>query len=305
MNTFGNTFRMTTYGESHGPAVGAVVDGCPANLRIDQERIDASLRRRRDGAVGAQTTARREADTVEWLGGLMEGVTTGAPLAFVLRNEDTRSEDYDSLRGMLRPGHGDYTWLAKHGMYDHRGGGRNSGRITAAWVVAGCVAAQVLRQWHIAIEATLLAPGRVRCVATHVPAGWGAPSFGSCKAMLAQAMMSIPSAMAFEMGAGVEAAAMAGEEYADAWDAAQPFATLTNHCGGVQGGITNGMPLQFGVSFHLPVTHTGTLRCANAKTGIVENVCVTGRHDKDHTSRLLPVVEAMAALALVNFAIEH
>lgn len=303
MNTFGTIFRMTCFGESHGTAVGAIVDGCPAGLHIDMALVDEDLRRRR-GERNDGTTARKEPDSVEWLGGLTEGTTTGAPIAFMMLNKDVRSEDYDNLRGMLRPGHGDYAWLAKHGTIDNRGGGRNSGRITAPWVVAGAIAKQLLGKCAIAIRATSDYAGRVLCQADGVPAGWGNPSFHSLKAVLAKAMMGIPSATAFEMGVGKEAAAMTGEEYADAWDEQRPFRTQTNHCGGVQGGISDGMPVQFAVTFHMPVTHEGDMRCADAATGRVASVAVKGRHDKDHTARLLPIVEAMAALTLVNFALE-
>ncbi|MDY5969756.1 MAG: chorismate synthase [Bacteroidales bacterium] len=303
MNTFGATFRMTSFGESHGTAVGAVIDGCPAGLKLDMAYIEEDLRRRR-GGKGDGTTTRKEPDTVEWLSGLMDGVTTGAPIAFAISNKDVRNEDYENLQGLLRPGHGDYAWLAKHGIYDPRGGGRNSGRITAPWVVVGCIAKQVLERWNVSVRAESCTSGRVMCRADGVPAGWGAPSFSSLKAVMAQAAMSIPSATAFEMGLGKDAAAMTGEEYADAWEERLPFKTTTNHCGGVQGGLSCGMPLEFAVTFHMPVTHTGIMRCANATTGMVEEVEVKGRHDKDHTARLLPVVEAMAAIVLANFALE-
>lgn len=302
MDTLGTTFRFTSFGESHGPAVGGIIDGCPAGVVPDMRLISSQLQRRAGGAPSCPTTKRKEDDDVEWLGGLLNGITTGAPLAFLVRNRDARSGDYDVLKDKLRPGHGEYPRLRKFGITDYRGGGRNSGRITASWVVAGSIAQQILMQQGIVIAARLLSKGIVGCTATSVPAGWGSPAFGSLKAMFAQAMMSIPSATAFEMGLGTKAAELSGTDYADAWDPQRPFCTLTNHCGGVQGGLSNGMPIELRVTFHAPVTQPGLMRCADAATGTIEEVKVTGRHDQDHTSRCLPIVESLTALVLVQFS---
>lgn len=304
MDTLGTTFRFTSFGESHGPVIGGIIDGCPAGLNPDMLLIRNQLLRRAGGDPSYPTTTRKEDDVVEWLSGLLNGTTTGAPLAFLVRNRDVRSSDYDSLKDKLRPGHGEYPRLQKFGITDYRGGGRNSGRITASWVVAGCIAQQILAQQGIAISARKLSKGIVGCTAISVPAGWGSPAFGSLKAMLAQAMMSIPSATAFEIGLGTEASDLSGTDYADAWDPQHPFHTLTNHCGGVQGGISNGMPIELRVTFHAPVTQPGPMYCADAATGAVEKTEVTGRHDQDHTYRCLPIVETLTALVLIQFSRE-
>lgn len=312
MNTFGSRFRFTSFGESHGPAMGGVIDGCPHGLKIDETFIADNLQRRMLGD-GKETTARHEPDKVEWLSGLLNGETTGTSLAFLIHNKDARSEDYDNLHYMLRPGHGEGGYLAKYGIFDHRGGGRNSGRITAPWVVAGSIAQLVLRKrFPLSVRAQTQKRGMVECEC-HISengegfpmmAGLGEPSFHSLKAVLAQAMMSIPSAVAFDMGIGREAIEMTGEEYSDPWDPKRPFHTLTNHCGGVQGGISNGMPLAFRVYFHPPVTHSGTTQCLDYMTKKIKAVEVHGRHDTDHTSRCVPVVESMAAIVLLDFILQ-
>ena len=311
MNTYGSRFRVTTYGESHGPAVGAVIDGCPAGVTLDVQAIDAALARRRLGAP------RHEEDRVEWLAGLKDGVTLGTPLAFLVHNLDTRPADYEPLEHLFRPGHADYTYHAKYGVRDHRGGGRASARETVVRVVAGCVARQLLQ--GIDIEARAEGPaepptddtlgGTVVCRITGVPAGLGEPLFGKLNADLAAAMMSIPSAIGFEMGCGFAAARMKGSEYIDRWNPGHTCPpdgstdttalTQTNHCGGIQGGISNGMPIEFRVAFHPVVSLPRPLECLH-EDGHLETVDIDGRHDRHQTERAAAVVEAMAALCLIN-----
>ena len=303
MNTYGDRFRLTTYGESHGLAVGAVIDGCPAGVRIDTTAIDAMLARRRDGAP------RQESDKVEWLSGLLDGITLGTPLAFLIHNIDARPEDYAQLEHLFRPGHADYTYYMKYGCRDHRGGGRASARETVARVVAGCIAMQLMPEVQISTTVELPSKtktgeedtygGVVRCKVSGVPAGVGNPLFEKLNAQLAAAMMSIPSAIGFEMGAGFAAAAMSGSEYIDCWSPAADGSTLTNHCGGVQGGISNGMPIEFGVAFHPVVSLPTPVECLHEEGRLV-TVDIGGRHDRCHISRAAVVVEAMTALCLVN-----
>lgn len=331
MDTFGSLFKVTTFGESHGTAIGAVIDGCPAGLALDEEWIARDLCRRRIGDPPSPqlTTRRREPDPVEWLSGLCPAgnedagspllLTAGTPLAFIIRNQEAHSEDYEALRHLLRPGHGDYTWLCKYGLRDYRGGGRCSARVTAAWVVAGTVAKQLLAHQGISVQASISAMGMttepgdtlggaVTCIATGVPAGWGEPMFLSLKAQLAMAMMCIPSAVSFEMGIGKAAAAMKGSEYIDQWSdggsgshpGPQNLVTQTNHCGGVQGGISNGMPVTCTVGFHPVVTIGRPIRCADTNTGLLQEIAVGGRHDICQVPRAVPIVEAMAALTLID-----
>lgn len=315
MNTYGELFKLTTFGESHGPAIGGVIDGCPSGIRIDMQAIDADLARRR--GVGPETTARKEPDEVEFLSGLMDGVTLGTPIAFVIRNCDAHSADYNSLEGLFRPGHAEFAWNEKYGIIDHRGGGRASARETVARVVAGAIAKQILGGHGIVISSEIdsvgelkendTAGGIIRCICNGVPAGLGEPIFGKFNAQLAAAMMSIPSAIGFEMGLGFAAAAMTGSQFADAWnDEAdnEEKPTITNHCGGIQGGISNGMPIEFRVAFHPIVTTPGELRCRD-KQGNIRSVDVGGRHDRCQISRTTVIVEAMAALCLLNNLMKH
>ena len=317
MNTYGDKFRVTTYGESHGLAVGAVIDGCPAGVAIDMNAIEALLMRRRERAP------RQEEDQIEWLSGVVDGITLGTPIAFVIRNKDTRPEDYAELEHLFRPGHADYTYYMKYGLRDHRGGGRASARETVARVVAGAIAEQLMPEVEIRVESEEwraesgerrvesgerrvesgndTVGGVVRCCVKGVPAGVGEPLFGKLNAQLAAAMMSIPSAIGFEMGAGFAAARMKGSEYIDKWSAeGSERRTMTNHCGGIQGGISNGMPIEFSVAFHPVVTIPQPLECLH-EDGHLETVNIDGRHDRSHVERAAAVVEAMTALCLVNY----
>lgn len=305
MNTFGNNFRLTTFGESHGAAIGGVVDGFPAGIHIDTDFIAGEMQRRHDNVLG---TSRREPDEVEMLSGLLDGVTLGTPIAFLIRNHDVRSEDYAALQRLQRPGHADYTWEQRYGLRDWRGGGRASGRETAARVVGGAIAKMLLCTKQIAISSKVVeqgvagegdsAGGVVECTITGLKAGYGNPVFDKLNARLAAAMMSIPSAIGFEMGAGFASARMQGSEYIDRWN--PDHTTQSNHCGGVQGGISNGMPVVCRVAFHPVASIAKPIECIDNQ-GNIETVTLAGRHDRCHVPRTAVVVEAMAAMTVADF----
>lgn len=306
-NTFGTKFRLTTFGESHGIAIGGVVDGCPAGLKFDKQLIDSDMQRRH---IGTDATTRQERDQVEILSGIFNEVTLGTPIAFIIKNEDIRSDDYSSLTDLYRPGHADYTYEMRYGRRDPRGGGRASGRETAARVAAGAIAKMVLRDKAIRINASLQEShtppandsvgGIISCTISGVPAGIGDPVFNKLNARLAASMMSIPSAIGFEMGAGFAATQMKGSEFRDNWN--DDFSTRTNHCGGIQGGISNGMPITFRVAFHPVTTISQPTECID-RNGILHTIVPEGRHDRNHLPRTVVVVEAMAALTIVDFII--
>ena len=301
MNTFGTLFRLTTFGESHGPAMGGIIDGCPAGLFIDRDFVAEELRRRREGDTPSTlTTMRKEPDPVEWLSGIFENRTLGTPIAFTVPNSDCRSEDYESLRDCCRPGHADYTYQQKYHHRDYRGGGRASGRETVARVVAGAIAKLWLAQHHIALNAVHHG-FLVTCTVTGLPAGVGSPVFDRLNARLSYAVLSIPSAVNFCTGSQPDDWRLPANEYPDHWNAHGQNETLTstNHCGGVQGGISNGMPVVFHVGFHPPVTHPQGMTC-RMPDGTLKNVSPHGRHDIDHSSRLPVIVESMAALAVAD-----
>lgn len=309
MNTFGNRFRLTTFGESHGPAIGGVIDGCPAGLAVDYVLLEAEMTRRH---VGAHATTRHESDNVEFLSGIYDGKTLGTPIAFIIRNSDARSSDYDGLDKLLRPGHADFTTMQRYGIRDPRGGGRASGRETAVRVAAGAIAKMILNGKGISITATASCGtpaandstgGTIECTIEGVPAGLGNPIFDKLNARLAAAMMSIPSAIGFEMGTGFDAAQMRGSEFRDNWCVSDDHvATTTNHCGGIQGGISNGMPITFRTAFHPVVTIPQPTECL-APDGTLTTVTPAGRHDRCHLPRTVVVVEAMAALTIVDFVV--
>ncbi len=301
-NTYGDRFRLTTYGESHGLAVGAVIDGCPSGIAIDMEAIAKALARRSEGAP------RAEADKVKWLSGIKDGITLGTPLCFVVENKDAHSDDYASLEHMFRPGHADYTYYMKYGLRDHRGGGRASARETLARVVAGTIAQQLMPEIAIHAEVAMLGPqsddnttgGIVSCRITGVTAGIGEPLFGKLNASLAAAMLSIPSSIGFEIGVGFAAAEMSGSEYIDRWSPSGDGSTTSNHCGGIQGGISNGMPIEFRVAFHPVVSLPQPIDCLH-EDGHLETVVIGGRHDRCAILRAPVIVESMAALCLINY----
>lgn len=306
MNTFGQQLRLTTFGESHGAAIGGVIDGLPAGMVLDLSRVAAALKRRREGdTLHNAVTRRHESDEVEWLSGLLDGVTTGQPLTFLIRNEDARSEDYAPLRELCRPGHADYSWRQRYGMHDWRGGGRASGRETVARVVAGAIAQQLCEQrWpQFSIQASVDDSHCVVCRINGVPAGIGNPIFERLNARLAYAMMSIPSSIGFEMGDGFAAAPWDGATWRDEWNS--DGTTRSSHCGGVQGGVSNGMPIRFRVAFHAPVTTVGAVTtCLHEQEKQLQDVTIDGRHDSDHIGRLPVIVEAMACLVLGDFLLQ-
>lgn len=350
-NTFGHLFRFTSWGESHGPALGCVVDGCPAGLALSEADIQPYLDRRRPGQ-SRHVTQRREPDQVRILSGVFEDertdgqVTTGAPISLMIENVDQRSKDYSEIRDTWRPGHADYTYDAKYGVRDYRGGGRSSARETAARVAAGAVARTVLGD-QIQIRGALVQIGArqidrsrwdweavhandffcpdavtaetwakdmdairkagssvgalVEVVVSGVPAGWGAPVYGKLDADLASAMMSINAAKSFEIGAGIGAAALRGEDAADEMrlgpDGAPIFSS--NHNGGVLGGISTGQDLVMRVAIK-PTSSIRIERRTLDKDLKETTVSTKGRHDPCVGIRAVPVAEAMAALVLAD-----
>mgnify|MGYP001249556973 CR=1 FL=1 len=347
MNTFGRLFRVTTFGESHGAAIGCIIDGCPAGLAIDLEFIQQELDRRRPGQSSI-VTQRKESDTVQLLSGIYEGKTTGTPIAMVIPNEDQRSRDYGHLEEAFRPSHADYTFQTKYGHRDHRGGGRSSARETAARVAAGAIAKLLLAQQGIQIQAyvsqvgdlkleipyqdldfSLTESNDVRCphpamaermiehikqvrkagdtiggvvsaVVTGCPAGLGEPVFDKLHADLGKAMLSINAAKGFEYGSGFDGVQMLGSEHNDLFEPGTPARTRTNHSGGVQGGISNGMDIYFRTAFKPVATIMRDQDSVN-EAGEAVTVSGKGRHDPCVVPRAVPIVEAMAALVLADF----
>jgi chorismate synthase len=348
-NTFGYLFRLTSFGESHGPALGGIIDGCPAGLELDFDFIHSETARRWPDYPGA--SSRREPDRVEWLSGLKEEVTTGAPLAFLVRNQSANSSDYESFSDFFRPSHADFTTQQKYGVRDARGGGRSSGRETVCRVVAGAVAKMLLRKYCITIECVvtgigplqiarypgeiefgpreplsladpemtdqvleLLAGtmakgdtlgGTVACRIKGVPRGLGEPVFDKLHADLAKAMLSIGTARAFESGLGFQASRMAGSAYNDGMQSGDGgIGFLTNHDGGVQGGISNGEEIYFRVGFKpVPSIHLPQ-RMVNS-SGESREITISGRHDACHVPRAVVVVEAMAALVVADHLLRN
>ncbi|MBD5233663.1 MAG: chorismate synthase [Bacteroidales bacterium] len=316
MNTFGQILRFTDFGESHGPAIGGVLDGFPAGMKIDFDAVDAMLARRRPGQ-STLTSSRREADSVKFLSGIFEGRTTGTPIAFIIENTDARSSDYDELRDTYRPNHADYTYSVKYGIRDHRGGGRASARETAARVVAGALAMQYLEEFGISVKAAAednleekvkaaksssdTIGALVSCTIAGVPAGLGEPIFGKLQARLAFAMMSINAAKGFEYGDGFRAADMHGSESVDTpyVDSEGKVRMRSNHSGGIQGGISNGEDISFRVAFKPIATLPRPVETIDAD-GRSKILSVRGRHDPCVAPRVLPVVEAMAALTIMD-----
>ena len=349
-NTFGTLFTLTTFGESHGPGVGCVIDGCPAGLAIDMEFVQGELDRRRPGQ-SRLTTQRKESDQVQALSGIYEGVTTGAPIALFIANEDARSKDYSHIAQAFRPSHADFTYQEKYGIRDYRGGGRSSARETASWVAAGAIAKLLLKNQGIEIKAYVSQVGAiqapqpyseldlsltettpVRCpdpetagqmialieevrkagdtiggvvtgVITGCPPGLGAPVFDKLHASLGQAMLSINACKGFEYGSGFAGALMRGSAHNDAFFQEEDVVkTRTNHSGGIQGGISNGMDIYFRCAFKPVATIVAPQESVN-ETGESVVVKGKGRHDPCVVPRAVPVVEAMAALVLADFVL--
>ncbi len=344
-STFGQLFCVTNFGESHGPAIGCVIDGCPPGLALSAADMQPDLDRRKPG-TSRHVTQRREGDVVEILSGVYQGVTTGTPIALLIRNEDQRSSDYDTLVDTFRPGHADYTYWRKYGRRDPRGGGRSSARLTAPMVAAGAIAKKWLNQQHgivvrghmqqigeIAIAFVrwddvegnpFFAPdaaavpaledymdalrkrgdscgARLRVVASGVPAGWGAPLFDKLDADIAYAMMGINAVKGVEIGSGFGCVTEAGSEHGDELT---PAGFLSNHAGGVLGGISTGQDVEVSIA----IKPTSSIRLprrsidANNQPVTVET---HGRHDPCVGIRATPIAEAMLALVLIDHALLH
>ncbi len=338
-NTFGNIFRLTTFGESHGEAVGGVVDGMPAGIDIDIDFIQAELDRRRPGQSRI-TTGRKEPDRIEFLSGVFEGKSTGTPIGFIVRNTNQHSQDYENLRCLFRPSHADYTYYSKYGIRDHRGGGRSSARVTIARVVGGALAKLALKKLNTvgreyrSLDLTktetnivrcpdstkakemedLIAKvkaegdtigGIVACVVKGCPVGLGEPEFGKLHAQLGAAMLGINAVKGFEYGDGFNMAGKRGSEVNDIFVATadgegQPkITTKTNHSGGIQGGLSNGEDIFFRVAFK-PVA---TILREQPTVDIEGNPTIMkarGRHDPCVVPRAVPIVEAMAAMVILD-----
>jgi chorismate synthase len=345
-NSFGHLFRFTTWGESHGPALGAVVDGCPPGLLLGESDLQPFLDKRRPGA-SRFTTQRQEPDQVKILSGVFEGRTTGTPISLMIENVDQRSKDYSEVAKAYRPGHADYAYDAKYALRDYRGGGRSSARETAARVAAGGVARVVIPEvtivahvveiggdrvetfdaaqidanpffcadaaaalrWEILVDEARKSGSSVgaivECIATGVPAGWGAPLYAKLDADIASACMSINAVKGVEIGDGFDAARLRGEENADPM---RPGAGgpefLANHAGGIAGGISTGQPVIVRVAFK-PTSSILTPVETITRGGDATDIMTKGRHDPCVGIRGAPVVEAMVALVLADHKLRH
>jgi chorismate synthase len=347
-NTFGEKFKISTFGESHGPAIGVVIDGCPSGIELDLEKIQHELTRRKPGQSHI-TTTRAEADEFEILSGVYEGKTLGTPIAIIVRNTNAKPSDYDYLKDTYRPSHADYTYEKKYGIRDHRGGGRSSARETIARVAAGAIAKQVLAKKEIEIFAFVKQVGNIKltkeyteldlsktdnsivrcpdeataakmieaieqvkkegdtlggviqCVIKNVPAGLGEPVFDKLHAMLAHAMMSINAVHGFEYGSGFDGASKRGSENNDEWmNVDGKIKAKTNRAGGILGGISTGEDIYFNVAFKPVATILKTQQSVNTQ-GEEITLKNEGRHDPCVLPRAVPIVEAMAALTIINY----
>lgn len=344
-NSFGQLFRLTTFGESHGKALGGVIDGCPAGIELNLEQIQAELDRRKPGQ-SAIVTQRKEPDTVEIYSGIFEGKTTGTPIGFAIHNTNQKSQDYSHIKDSYRPSHADYVYDQKYGFRDYRGGGRSSARETASRVVAGAIAKQFLNGIQINAfvsqvgEMKLDKPyqeldfsqiesnpvrcpdpemaqqmeeyiktikkegdtigGVITCVIQNVPVGLGEPVFDKLHARLGEAMLSINAVKGFEYGSGFEGVKMKGSQHNDAYNT--DGTTQTNRSGGIQGGISNGMDIYFNVAFKPVATVLQSYETIN-KEGEKVMAQGKGRHDPCVVPRAVPIVEAMAALVLADYAL--
>lgn len=347
MNGFGHLLRLTTFGESHGVAIGGVLDGFPSGILIDEEYVASEMRRRRPGQSSI-TTQRNEQDEVRFLSGIFERRSTGAPIAFTISNNNNHSNDYDNMRDVYRPSHADYVYDCKYGIRDYRGGGRSSARETAVRVCAGALAKLALRQLGIVVQAYTSQVGEVQlvndyslydltqvennavrcpdaekakemeelildvkrhgdtvggvvtCVVKGAPAGLGEPLYGKLSASLASAMMSINAVKGFEYGNGFSAACGRGSEQNDIFfNNGERIAMRTNNSGGIQGGISNGNDIYFRVAFK-PVATLLMEQPTVTKDGRETQLLARGRHDPCVVPRAVPIVEAMAALVLLD-----
>ncbi|ULQ60380.1 chorismate synthase [Brucepastera parasyntrophica] len=349
-NTFGTVFRVTTFGESHGEALGVVIDGCPPGIQVDPGYIQKELDRRRPGFHGREhnpaITDRKEADHCEILSGIFEGKSTGAPIAALIRNTNQHSSDYDTLKNVFRPGHADFTWQKKYGIRDYRGGGRSSGRETAARVIAGAVAKTFLASKGITVIAwtqeaagiscetrdesvieanTCRAPdmeaaekmtaeiaalrekgdsagGIISCRISGVPAGLGEPVFDKLDAELAHAILSVGAVKGIEFGAGFASARMTGSEWNDemtAGDEQDNAGFSSNNAGGILGGISTGADIFFNAAIK-PVPSIAKIQKTVTVDGAGTSIEITGRHDACLCPRIVPVIEAMAAIVIAD-----
>lgn len=325
MNTFGKNLRLTTFGESHGKAMGGILDGMPGGVKIDMDIILRETARRRPGQSHL-VTARNEKDIPELLSGLTDDmVTLGTPIGFIVRNTDQRSGDYGEMASLYRPNHADFTYDMRYGLHEARGGGRASARETLNWVIGGAIARQIPYMKNISINAKIISVGEVKgtteemsavveeamkrgdsvggvveCMIEGMPVGIGNPVFGKLHARLAHAMMSINAAKGFEYGDGFAATSMYGTEQADIFTAKDGHIyTKSNHSGGIQGGISNGMPIVFRVAFKPTPTLLQDIETVD-KDGNPRILKGKGRHDPCVALRAVPVVEAMAALVIAD-----
>jgi chorismate synthase len=343
-SSYGTLFKLTTFGESHGTAIGGIVEGLPANVSIDLNLVQKELERRKPGQ-SALTTPRKEADELQILSGIFEGKTTGSPIGFMIANSNAKSEDYLHMKEAYRPSHADFTYQQKYGHRDYRGGGRSSARETACRVVAGAMAKQVLssigiefstyvsqighvvfsskeffnlaeiesndvRCPNVELAAQMTARiqeiqaagdsigGCIQCVIQGVPVGLGEPVFDKLHAELGKAMLSINAVKGFEIGSGFSSLGMTGSEHNDVF--LSNGQTKTNHSGGIQGGISNGMPIDFRVAFK-PVATIMQDQHSIDRDGNEITIEGKGRHDACVLPRAVPIVEAMAAIVLLDF----
>lgn len=342
-NTFGELLRLTTFGESHGRAIGGIIEGYPAGVSIDESAIQYALNRRRPGQ-SELTTERDEKDRIVLLSGVFEGKSLGTPIGFMIENENQHSSDYTKLKDVYRPSHADYTWQTKFGIRDHRGGGRTSARETASRVAAGAMAAFLMPEVSVKAfvqsvgpiclekgyealdlntidlspvrcpdplvsqkmeayikelkEAGDTAGGVIQCVVKGVPAGWGEPVFDKLHAVLGSAILSINAVKGIEFGSGFGGTRMKGSEHNDSFIATGK--TLTNHSGGIQGGISNGEDIYFNVAFK-PIASIKQKQTTVDVEGKKVDLEITGRHDPTVLPRAVPIVEAMTQLTLADF----
>jgi chorismate synthase len=344
-NTIGTLFTLTSFGESHGPGIGGIVDGCPPGLSLTAEDLQAELDRRKPG-TSRHVTQRQESDTVEILSGVFEGKTTGAPIGFLIRNQDQRSQDYSKIAETFRPGHADYTYWQKYGIRDYRGGGRSSARETAVRVAAGAIAKKWLKErygvtirgymsqlgeitipfesWDEVDQNPFFAPNRnivpqleayldkiraerdsvgarISLVAQGVPVGWGEPVYDRLDAEIAYAMMNINAVKGVEVGAGFGSVAQRGSVHSDEMT---PQGFVTNHAGGILGGISTGQDIEVHVALK-PTSSIPQERRSIDKQGNAVIMQTTGRHDPCVGVRATPIAEAMLALVLIDHALRH
>ena len=346
-NSLGKLFKLTTFGESHGIAIGGIIDGCPSGIKLDYNAIQYELNRRKPGQSKI-TTQRKEPDQVEFLSGIFEGKTTGAAIGFQIKNTNQKSKDYSHNTNVYRPSHADYTYDKKYGFRDHRGGGRSSARETANWIVGGAIAKQFLNKVSINAftssvgDINLEKPyqdldfsktennivrcpnehaanlmikkiekikkegdtigGVITCVIQNVPVGLGEPVFDKLHANLGKAMLSINAVKGFEYGSGFNGVKMKGSEHNDIFN--EDGSTQTNHSGGVQGGISNGMDIYFKVAFKPVATIMQKQKTINSKGESVE-MQGKGRHDPCVVPRAVPIVEALSAMVLADLLLIH